>query len=49
MNDKITKQKSIYIYRPQYGIIVICESEDEQKKVFENLQSKGYKLKVVNV
>jgi len=28
-------------------VIVICESEDEQKKVFEELQKKGLKLKVV--
>lgn len=34
-------------YKPQYGIIVICESEDEQKKVFEELQKEGKKLKVV--
>jgi hypothetical protein len=34
-------------YKPQYGVIVICENEEEQKKVFEELQKKGMKLKVV--
>ncbi|MFE3848980.1 hypothetical protein ACFX5D_13490 [Flavobacterium sp. LB3P45] len=34
-------------YKPQYGVIVIVENEEEQKKVFEELQKKGMKLKVV--
>lgn len=34
-------------YKPQYGVIVICENEEEQKRVFEELQQKGMKLKVV--
>lgn len=34
-------------YKPQYGVIVICENEDEQKKLFEELQKQGKKLKVV--
>lgn len=36
-----------FLYKQQYGVIVICETEDEQKKVFEDLQKKGLKLKVV--
>lgn len=36
-----------FLYKPQYGVIVICENEEEQKKVFEELQKKGMKLKVV--
>lgn len=36
-----------FLYKQQYGVIVICESEDDQKKVFEELQAKGLKLKVV--
>lgn len=43
MNQK-TKQ---FNYKQQYGVIVICENEDDQKKVFEELQKKGLKLKVV--
>lgn len=34
-------------YKPQYGVIVICESEDDQKRVFEELKKQGKKLKVV--
>lgn len=34
-------------YKQQYGVIVICETEEEQKKVFEELRQKGLKLKVV--
>lgn len=34
-------------YKQQFGVIVICESEEEQKKIFEELQKKGLKLKVV--
>jgi hypothetical protein len=49
MPDKIKNQKSNYAYRPKFGIIVICESEEEQKKTYESLHTKGYKLKVVNV
>lgn len=36
-------------YKEQYGVIVVCESEDEQKAIFEELQQKGLKLKVVTV
>ncbi|WP_278996714.1 hypothetical protein [Prevotella disiens] len=38
-----------YTYKPQYGIIVVCADEKEQKAVFERLVADGYKLKVVNV
>lgn len=34
-------------YKPQYGVIVIVESEDEQIKIFEELKAKGLKLKLV--
>ena len=36
-----------FLYKQQYGVIVICKNEEEQKKVFEDLQKKGMKLKVV--
>ena len=36
-----------FTYKRQYGIIVICKDEGEQKKVFEELQAQGHKLKVV--
>ena len=34
-------------YKAQYGVIVICENEDDQIKIFEELQKKGLKLKIV--
>lgn len=34
-------------YKPQYGVIVIVESEDEQIKIFEELRERGLKLKIV--
>ena len=34
-------------YKQQYGVIVICETEEEQIKMFEELKAKGFKLKVV--
>ena len=36
-----------FLYKQQYGVIVICENEEEQKKVFQELQEQGKKLKVV--
>ncbi len=40
---------SKYTYKPQYGVIVICRSEEEQKAVYERLKQEGLTLKVVNV
>jgi predicted 3-demethylubiquinone-9 3-methyltransferase (glyoxalase superfamily) len=45
MNKK-TKQ---FNYKEQYGVIVICKDEDDQKAIFERLQKEGLKLKVVTV
>jgi phage terminase large subunit-like protein len=36
-------------YKEQYGVIVICKDEKEQKEVFEMLQKQGFTLKVVTV
>ena len=38
-----------YTYKPQFGVIVICADEKEQKVVYDRLQSEGLTLKVVNV
>lgn len=43
----MTTKKKTFNYRQQYGVIVIVESEQEQKEVFEQLKAKGYKLKIV--
>ena len=36
-----------FLYKQQYGVIVICESEQDQIRIFEELKAKGLKLKVV--
>ena len=41
--------KKNYKYKPQYGVIVICETEKQQKELFEKLKKEGLKLKIVNV
>ena len=41
--------KKNYKYKPQYGVIVICETEEQQKELFEKLKKEGLKLKIVNV
>lgn len=38
-----------YTYKPQFGVIVICTDEKEQKAVYDRLHSEGLTLKVVNV
>ncbi len=34
-------------FESQYGVIVICKNEDNQKEIFEALQAQGYACKVV--
>lgn len=51
---KITKENkqnknSVFRYKEQFGIVVICKDEKEQKKLYEKLLKEGYKLKVVVV
>jgi hypothetical protein len=36
-------------YKQQYGVIVICADENEQKKVYEMLKKMGLTLKIVTV
>lgn len=36
-------------FKSQYGVIVICESEEQQREVFEALQADGHKCRVVVV
>jgi len=40
---------SKYTYKKQFGIVVICSDEQEQKKLYERLQKQGLTLKVVCV
>nr|DAR27463.1 MAG TPA: arginine repressor [Caudoviricetes sp.] len=36
-------------YKQQYGVIVICKDEQEQKAVYERLLAEGFTLKIVTV
>lgn len=36
-------------YENQFGVIVVCKSEDEQEKVYNHLVDEGYTVKVVTV
>jgi hypothetical protein len=36
-------------YRSQYGVVVICEDEKHQQKIYAQLAKLGLKLKVVCV
>ncbi len=39
-----------YRYRQQFGIVVICDNEDEQARAYARLQRAGFKkLRVVTV
>jgi hypothetical protein len=38
-----------YKYRQQYGVIVVCEGEEDQRRVYERLLSEGLKVRVVVV
>lgn len=36
-------------YQQQYGVIVLCKNEAEQKEIYERLAAEGLTLKVVCV
>jgi hypothetical protein len=46
--DSAERQKEMD-YKSQYGVIVMCESESEQERVYTELNSAGYTVKVVSV
>lgn len=46
MNKNKTKEIK---YKPQYGIIIIVDTEKEQIKMFNKLNKKDLKLKIVTV
>lgn len=41
--------KKNFTYKEQYGVIVICKDEREQKRIYEALIKQGLTLKVVTV
>lgn len=38
-----------YKYKEQYGVVVICKDEKEQKEIYDRLLAEGLTLKVVSV
>lgn len=44
-----TKSKKEFNYKPQFGVIIICENEEHQKMIFEKLKNEGHKLKIVRI
>lgn len=36
-------------YRQRFGVIVVCDGERDQRRVYERLRREGLKLKVVVV
>ena len=40
---------SNFNYKEQYGVIVICQNEEEQEKAYNKLIAEGYECKVVAV
>lgn len=38
-----------YKYKPQFGVIIVCHTEQEQQTVFLHLKALGYKVRVVCV
>ncbi|EHK65282.1 hypothetical protein [Achromobacter arsenitoxydans] len=36
-------------YKPRFGVIVLCDDESHQQRVFDELRAQGYRLKVVAV
>ena len=38
-----------FTYKEQYGVIVVCDTEESQRAVYEHLTEQGYECKVVTV
>ncbi len=36
-------------YKPRFGVIVLCDDEGHQQRIFDELRARGYRLKVVAV
>ena len=47
--DETNNSASDYDYKNQYGVIVICKSEQEQEGVYNRLSAEGFECKVVCV
>lgn len=42
-------KKPGFRYRPQYGLVVVCRNEREQRQLYRRLHREGLKLRVVVV
>ena len=49
LSKLIFRNMGEFTYKEQYGVIVLCKNEDEQKAIYERLKKKGLTLKVVSV
>ena len=45
----MSEKKKDFTYKPGFGVVVICENENEQREIYEKLAAQGLKLKVVCV
>lgn len=41
--------KNGFVYKEQYGVIVLCRDAKHQETVYQNLLEQGHKIKVVAV
>lgn len=48
ISDEVSGQPS-FNYKEQYGVIVMCESEADQERIYNKLTEEGYNCKVVAV
>lgn len=48
-DDEVSLTESNFNYETQYGVIVMCGSEDEQEQTYNKLTGDGYNCKVVSV
>lgn len=43
------EKKKTFNYKSQYGVVVVCKDEADQKEIYERLKKEGLTLKVVCV
>ena len=46
-SDTANEREISINYQSQYGVIVMCESEDQQEQIYSDLSESGYNCKVV--
>ena len=46
-SDEPINTDTNFNYKEQYGVIVICNNEQEQEKIYNSLTAEGYECKVV--